>query len=64
MLTTVVSVMVCALVQASVVRQLRDSEMATQWRLLYQLNSRLRLLFSSLSSVEKRLLVEYSTSQN
>ncbi|CAI5993110.1 unnamed protein product [Closterium sp. NIES-64] len=48
--------------QASVVRQLRESEMATQWKLLYQLNSRLRLLFSSLSSVEKRLLFEYSAS--
>jgi len=45
-----------------VVRQLKESEMATQWTLLYQLNSNLRLLFSSLSSVEKRLMFEYSAS--
>eukprot|EP00897_Mesotaenium_endlicherianum_P001207 jgi/Mesen1/1113/ME000123S00282 len=52
-------------IQASVVRQLKESEMATQWTLLYQLNSKLRLLFSSISSVDNRLLFEYSaTSQN
>ncbi|KAL3692761.1 hypothetical protein R1sor_006412 [Riccia sorocarpa] len=51
--------------QASVVRQLKESEMATQWTLLYQLNSKLRLLFSSIPSVDNRLLFEYSaTSQN
>eukprot|EP00850_Spirogloea_muscicola_P020229 SM000210S06743 [mRNA] locus=s210:185513:196459:+ [translate_table: standard] len=48
--------------QASVVRQLKESEMATQWTLLYQLNSKLRLLFSSISPVDNRLLFEYSAS--
>jgi hypothetical protein len=51
--------------QASVVRQLKESEMATQWTLLYQLNSKLRILFSSIPSVDNRLLIEYSaTSQS
>lgn len=51
--------------QASVVRQLKESEMATQWTLLYQLNNKLRILFSSIPSVDNRLLFEYSaTSQN
>jgi len=51
--------------QASVVRQLKESEMATQWTLCYQLNSKLRILFSSIPSVDNRLLIEYSaTSQN
>ncbi|KAK9102138.1 hypothetical protein Sjap_019392 [Stephania japonica] len=49
--------------QASMVRQMKDSEMATQWTLIYQLTSRLRLLLQSAPS--KRLLFEYSaTSQN
>lgn len=48
--------------QASVVRQLKESEMATQWTLLYQLNSKLRVLFSSIPSVDNRLLIEYSAS--
>lgn len=47
-------------VQASVVRQLRESEMATQWTLLYQLNSKLRLLYSCIPSVTNRLFFEYS----
>eukprot|EP01018_Ginkgo_biloba_P034761 Gb_21127 [translate_table: standard] len=51
--------------QASVVRQLKESEMATQWTLLYQLSSRLRILFQSIPSGDNRLLFEYSaTSQN
>lgn len=45
--------------QASVVRQMKDSEMAMQWTLIYQLTSRLRLLLQSAPS--KRLLFEYST---
>ncbi|KAK9113900.1 hypothetical protein Syun_020697 [Stephania yunnanensis] len=52
-----------ATIQASMVRQMKDSEMATQWTLIYQLTSRLRLLLQSAPS--KRLLFEYSTtSQN
>jgi hypothetical protein len=50
-------------VQASVVRQMKDSEMAMQWTLIYQLTSRLRVLFQSTPS--NRLLFEYSaTSQD
>ncbi|OAY72255.1 hypothetical protein ACMD2_22442, partial [Ananas comosus] len=49
--------------QASVVRQMKDSEMAMQWTLTYQLSSRLRILFQSTPS--NRLLFEYSaTSQD
>ncbi|OQU86203.1 hypothetical protein SORBI_3003G043200 [Sorghum bicolor] len=49
--------------QASVVRQMKDSEMAMQWTLIYQLTSRLRVLFQSTPS--NRLLFEYSaTSQD
>ncbi|XP_075491996.1 protein TIC236, chloroplastic [Primulina tabacum] len=45
--------------QASVVRQMKDSEMAMQWTLIYQLTSRLRVLLQS--GPFKRLLFEYST---
>ncbi|KAK9682565.1 hypothetical protein RND81_10G082300 [Saponaria officinalis] len=45
--------------QASIVRQMKDSEMAMQWTLIYQLTSRLRLLLQSAPS--QRLLFEYST---
>lgn len=49
--------------QASIIRQMKDSEMAMQWTLIYQLTSRLRVLLQSAPS--KRLLFEYSTtSQN
>ncbi|XVE71601.1 hypothetical protein DITRI_Ditri10aG0164400 [Diplodiscus trichospermus] len=49
--------------QASMVRQLKDSEMAMQWTLIYKLTSRLRVLLQSAPS--KRLLFEYSaTSQD
>ncbi|KAF5748231.1 hypothetical protein HS088_TW04G00182 [Tripterygium wilfordii] len=49
-------------IQASIVRQLKDSEMAIQWTLIYQLTSRLRVLLQSTPS--KRLMFEYSaTSQ-
>ncbi|KAL6533884.1 hypothetical protein OROHE_013717 [Orobanche hederae] len=44
---------------ASVVRQMKDSEMAMQWTLIYQLTSRLRVLLQSAPS--KRLMFEYST---
>lgn len=44
--------------QASVVRQMKDSEMALQWTLVYKLTSRLRVLFQS--SPATRLLFEYS----
>ncbi|XP_057851125.2 protein SUBSTANDARD STARCH GRAIN 4, chloroplastic isoform X2 [Cryptomeria japonica] len=51
--------------QASVVRQLKESEMATQWTLLYQLTSRLRILFQSTPPTGNRLLFQYTaTSQN
>ncbi|XP_068647537.1 protein TIC236, chloroplastic [Aristolochia californica] len=50
--------------QASVVRQMKDSEMAVQWTLLYQLTSRLRVLVQIPSKDAKRILFEYSaTSQ-
>lgn len=52
-------VFVLELFQASVVRQMKDSEMAMQWTLIYQLTSRLRVLLQSAPS--KRLLFEYST---
>ncbi|XP_074280480.1 protein TIC236, chloroplastic isoform X2 [Silene latifolia] len=45
--------------QASIVRQMKDSEMAMQWTLIYKLTSRLRLLLQSAPS--QRLLFEYST---
>ncbi|PQM33436.1 uncharacterized protein Pyn_40058 [Prunus yedoensis var. nudiflora] len=49
--------------QATIVRQMKDSEMAMQWTLIYQLTSRLRVLLQSAPS--KRLLFEYSaTSQD
>ncbi|KAJ7958710.1 Embryo defective protein [Quillaja saponaria] len=49
--------------QASIIRQMKDSEMAMQWTLIYQLTSRLRVLLQSAPS--KRLLFEYSaTSQD
>ncbi|XP_042477488.1 protein TIC236, chloroplastic-like [Macadamia integrifolia] len=49
--------------QASISRQMKDSEMAMQWTLIYQLTSRLRVLLHSTPS--KRLLFEYSaTSQD
>ncbi|KAJ4794147.1 embryo defective 2410 [Rhynchospora pubera] len=49
--------------QASVVRQMKDSEMAMQWTLIYQLTSRLRVLYQSTPS--NRFLFEYSaTSQD
>ncbi|CAN0906968.1 Protein TIC236, chloroplastic [Linum grandiflorum] len=49
--------------QASIVRQMKDSEMAMQWTLIYQLTNRLRVLLQSAPS--KRLLFEYSaTSQD
>ncbi|KAK8938369.1 hypothetical protein KSP39_PZI010980 [Platanthera zijinensis] len=47
---------------ASVVRQMKDSEISMQWTLIYQLTDRLRVLFQSAPS--NRLLFEYSaTSQ-
>ncbi|XP_015886014.3 protein TIC236, chloroplastic isoform X1 [Ziziphus jujuba] len=46
--------------QASIVRQMKDSEMAMQWTLIYQLSSRLRVLLQSAPS--KRLIFEYSAS--
>ncbi|KAI9393521.1 hypothetical protein POPTR_006G246401v4 [Populus trichocarpa] len=47
--------------QASVVRQMKASEMATQWTLLYHLTSRLRVLLQSAPS--KRLFFEYYVKQ-
>ncbi|KHN45531.1 hypothetical protein glysoja_044507 [Glycine soja] len=49
--------------QATIVRQMKESEMAMQWTLSYLLTSRLRVLLQSAAS--KRLLFEYSaTSQD
>ncbi|KAL9679738.1 hypothetical protein QQ045_017604 [Rhodiola kirilowii] len=62
-LGTEVEVQLGKRLQASVVRQMKDSEMAMQWTLIYQLTSRLRVLLQSAPS--KRLLFEYSaTSQD
>ncbi|KAL3650861.1 hypothetical protein CASFOL_007264 [Castilleja foliolosa] len=58
-LGTEVEVQLGKRLQASVVRQMKDSEMAMQWTLIYQLTSRLRVLLQSAPS--KRLLFEYST---
>lgn len=50
-------------IQASVVRRLKESEISTQWTLLYQLNSKLRLLYSCAPSVHPhRIFFEYSAS--
>ncbi|KAL5071401.1 hypothetical protein RYX36_022288 [Vicia faba] len=49
--------------QATIVRQMKESEMAMQWTLSYLLTSRLRVLLQSSST--NRLLFEYSaTSQD
>ncbi|XP_021893474.1 uncharacterized protein LOC110811326 isoform X1 [Carica papaya] len=48
--------------QASIIRQMKDSEMAMQWTLIYQLTSRLRVLLQSAPS--KRLLFEYSATSH
>ncbi|KAL2897742.1 Structural maintenance of chromosomes flexible hinge domain-containing protein 1 [Bienertia sinuspersici] len=58
-LGTEVEVQLGKRLQASIVRQMKDSEMAMQWTLIYQLTSRLRVLLQSAPS--KRLLFEYST---
>ncbi|KAM6592238.1 hypothetical protein CsatA_014843 [Cannabis sativa] len=46
--------------QASIVRQMKDSEMGMKWTLMYQLTSRLRVLLQS--APLKRLIFEYSAS--
>jgi hypothetical protein len=47
-------------VQATVSRKMKDSEMATQWTLMYQLNSKFRLQLNSVSSAAARVMFEYS----
>lgn len=46
--------------QATVARKLKDSEMQTQWTLIYQLSSKLRMQLNSVSSAATRLLFEFS----
>ncbi|MAD20600.1 MAG: hypothetical protein CMJ52_10720 [Planctomycetaceae bacterium] len=46
--------------QALVARKLKESEMATHWTLLYQLNKQLRMRLNSSTSSGTRLLFEYS----
>lgn len=47
-------------VQAKMSRKLKDSEMATHWTLIYQLNSKLRVQLNNISATATRLLFEYS----
>ena len=48
--------------QAAMARKLRDSDIATQWTLNYQLNSKLRMQFtiSSVHPYPRTLLFQYS----
>jgi len=46
--------------QAMIARKLKESEMATHWTLLYQLNKKLRMRLNNSSSSGTRLLFEYS----
>ena len=46
--------------QALIARKLKESEMATNWTLLYQLNQRLRMRLNNSNSSGTRLLFEYS----
>lgn len=48
--------------EASVARKLKDSEMATQWTLVYQLHRKLRMRLNSVASDSTQLLFEYSAS--
>ncbi|KAK9840821.1 hypothetical protein WJX81_007219 [Elliptochloris bilobata] len=51
--------------QAAMARKLRDSDIATQWTLNYQLTSRLRMQFTlaSASPYPRTLILNYSTSE-
>ncbi len=51
--------------QAAMARKLRDSDIATQWTLNYQLTSRLRMQFTlaSASPYPRTLLCQYSTGE-
>ena len=46
--------------QALIARKLKESEMATHWTLLYQLNKQLRMRLNSSTASGTRLLFEYS----
>ena len=48
--------------QATMARKLRDSDIATQWTLNYQLNTKLRMQFniSSSSPYPRTLVFQYS----
>lgn len=48
--------------EASVARKLKDSEMATQWTLVYQLHRKLRMRLNSVAADSTQLLFEYSAS--
>jgi hypothetical protein len=48
-------------VAATVARKLKDSEMQTQFSVIYQLSSKLRMQLNSVSSAATRLLFEFST---
>ena len=52
----------CLWVQATMARKLRDSDIATQWTLNYQLNTKLRMQFniSSSSPYPRTLVFQYS----
>ena len=51
--------------QAAMARKLRDSDIATQWTLNYQLTNRLRMQFTlaSASPYPRTLIFQYSTSE-
>lgn len=48
--------------QATMARKLRDSDIATQWTLNYQLNTKLRMQFniSSSSPYQRNLVFQFS----
>ena len=52
----------CLGMQATMARKLRDSDIATQWTLNYQLNNKLRMQFniSSSSPYPRTLVFQYS----
>lgn len=59
---TVVEVQLGKRIQASIIRQMKESEMAMQWTFTYKLTSRLRMVLQSAPAQRALVLVEYSAS--
>ncbi|KAL0553286.1 hypothetical protein IC582_007175 [Cucumis melo] len=57
---TVVEVQLGKRIQASMIRQMKETEMAMQWTITYKLTSRLRMVLQSAPAQRTLLLVEYS----